>query len=84
MSFIYKDIEIYPDGRLDAKNAALYLGLSESTLANMRCKGIGPSYIRRGRIFYYLEALDYWLQKTDKLNLCLQKKIVKKESHKND
>lgn len=54
-------IIIYPGNRLDAKNAALYLGLKEKTLAMMRCNGTGPKFIKRGRIFYYQEDLDEWL-----------------------
>ena len=56
------NITIFPDGRLDAKNAAKYLGLSEKTLAMMRCKGEGPKFIKRGRIFYFQEVLDRWIQ----------------------
>ena len=51
----------YPDGRLDAKNASLYLGLKEKTLAMMRSNGTGPKFIKRGRVFYYQEDLDHWL-----------------------
>ena len=51
----------YPDGRLDAKNASTYLGLSTKTLAMMRTKGTGPQFIKRGRIFYYHNDLDTWL-----------------------
>lgn len=54
-------INIYPGNRLDAKNSALYLGLKEKTLAMMRCNGTGPKFIKRGRIFYYQEDLDAWL-----------------------
>ncbi len=54
-------ISTFPDGRLDTKNAASYLGLSEKTLAMMRCQGTGPEFIKRGRIFYYREDLDKWL-----------------------
>jgi hypothetical protein len=54
-------ISIFPDGRLDAKNAANYLGLKEKTLAIMRGHGTGPRFIKRGRIFYYKEDLDAWL-----------------------
>ena len=54
-------ITLFPDGRLDAKNAALYLGLKEKTLAMMRCDGTGPRFIKRGRIFYYKDDLDNWL-----------------------
>lgn len=54
-------IMIYPDGRLDVRNAARYLGLKEKTLAMMRGNGTGPQFIKRGRIFYYREDLDTWL-----------------------
>lgn len=51
-------ITMYPDGRLDAQNAARYLGLKEKTLAMMRGNGTGPKFIKRGRIFYFKEDLD--------------------------
>lgn len=51
-------ITMFPDGRLDVKNAALYLGLKEKTLAMMRGYGSGPKFIKRGRIFYFKEDLD--------------------------
>lgn len=54
-------ITMYPDGRLDSRNAAMYLGLKEKTLAMMRGRGNGPRFIKRGRIFYYKEDLDAWL-----------------------
>lgn len=54
-------VYIFPDGRLDAKNAARYLGLKEKTLAMMRGNGTGPRFIKPGRIFYYKEDLDSWL-----------------------
>ncbi len=54
-------VAMFPDGRFTAKNAALYLGLSEKTLAMMRCAGTGPRFIKRGRIFYFKEDLDAWL-----------------------
>lgn len=53
---------ILPDGRMDTKNAARYLGLSEKTLAMMRSAGTGPVYVKRGRVFYYKEDLDVWLR----------------------
>ena len=52
---------IDPDGRLDSKNVSLYLGLEEKTLAMMRSNGTGPRIIKRGRIFYFREDLDNWL-----------------------
>lgn len=60
-----KGIEIvtYPDGRVDAANAALYLGLAEKTLAIWRSNGKGPRYIKQGRIFYRLTDLDEFLKR---------------------
>lgn len=55
------DIFMFPDGRLDVKNAAFYLGLKAKTLAMMRWNGSGPRFIKRGRIFYYKDDLDVWL-----------------------
>ena len=52
---------ILPDGRMDTRNAARYLGFSEKTLAMMRSAGTGPAYVKRGRIFYYRVDLDQWL-----------------------
>ncbi len=54
-------VKMYPDGRLDTKNTALYLGLEEKTLAMKRSDGTGPSFIKRGRIFYFKEDLDAWI-----------------------
>lgn len=46
-------IQMYPDGRMDAANAARYAGLAPKTLAMMRCSGTGPMFVKRGRIFYF-------------------------------
>ncbi len=54
-------IDIYPDGRMDVHNASHYLGVKEKTLAMWCVGGIGPRYIKRGRIFYYKDDLDTWL-----------------------
>ncbi len=56
----------YPDGRLDTANAAIYLGLSQKTLAMMRSSGKSPPFIKRGRIFYYRSDLDEWLNANGK------------------
>jgi predicted DNA-binding transcriptional regulator AlpA len=56
-----KEVMMLPDGRLDTKNAASYTGLSEKTLAMMRCEGNGPKYIKRGRVFYFRNDLDEWI-----------------------
>ncbi|MDT3708293.1 MAG: hypothetical protein ROZ09_15855 [Thiobacillus sp.] len=54
-------ITLYPDGRMDTRNASLYTGLSEKTLAMMRCNGTGPKFIKRGRVFYFQDDVDTWL-----------------------
>jgi hypothetical protein len=56
------DVVILPDGRMDRKNAALYLGLSVKTLATHATKGTGPRFIKRGRTFYFQNDLDQWLR----------------------
>ena len=56
-----KEVTLYPDGRLDTKNASIYLGLSDKTLAMMRSQGYGPKYLKRGRIFYFKDDLDKWI-----------------------
>ncbi|MDX2164063.1 MAG: hypothetical protein SFW07_01465 [Gammaproteobacteria bacterium] len=60
-------IYMFPDERLDAHNAAIYLGLKEKTLAMMRSKGVGPKFIKRGRVFYFKEDLDLWLNADGRL-----------------
>lgn len=60
-------ITAFPDGRMTAANAALYLGLSGKTLAMMRCSGTGPAYIKRGRIFYFRTDLDAWIAQAPKV-----------------
>lgn len=67
-----KDITILPDGRMDAKNAASYLGLSDKTLAMKRCSGTGPKFIKRGRIFYYKTDLDEWLERLGRVTSTTQ------------
>jgi hypothetical protein len=55
-------ITMFPDGRLDTKNASAYLGLSRKTLAIHRSNGTGPRFIKSGgKIFYYKDDLDKWL-----------------------
>jgi predicted DNA-binding transcriptional regulator AlpA len=56
------EITTFPDGRMDARNAAAYLGLSVRTLDNKRSNGTGPKFVKRGRVFYYREDLDEWLK----------------------
>jgi hypothetical protein len=57
-----KDVYIFPDGRMRSKDASLYTGFSEGTLANWRVKGNGPRFIKRGnRVFYFKTDIDNWL-----------------------
>ena len=55
-------VVVLPDGRMDTKSAANYIGLSDKTLAMKRCNGTGPAFVKRGRVFYYREDLDQWLK----------------------
>jgi hypothetical protein len=66
------DIHLYPDGRLDTKNASRYTGLAEKTMAMMRSSGTGPSFIKRGRVFYFKEDLDRWLNEGGKFRSTAQ------------
>jgi len=64
---------IFFDGRLDTKNASIYLGLSVKTLAQFRCKSEGPPFIKpTGRVFYYKDDLDAWLNRTGRVNSTAQ------------
>jgi len=66
------EIIMFPDGRLDAKNASLYLGLKEKTLAMMRGNGTGPKFIKRGKVFYFKEDLDLWINAKGRLTSTAQ------------
>lgn len=57
-----ENISVLPDGRMNAKTAAAYVGLSVQTMAIKRCDGTGPKFVKRGRIFYYRADLDEWLR----------------------
>ena len=61
MNIEQETVTILPNGRLRAKEAAKYLGLSEKTLASYRCDGKGPAFIKQGGVFYRKEDLDNWL-----------------------
>lgn len=55
------EILVLPDGRMDRKNAAAYLGNAAKTLAQWACRGEGPKFVKRGRVWYFKEDLDAWL-----------------------
>ena len=65
-------IKFFPDGRMDTLNASLYVGLSSKTLAMFRSNGTGPKFIKRGRVFYYQEDLDAWLNEGGRVNSTAQ------------
>ena len=67
-----REVTMYPDGRVDTRNASAYVGLSEKTLAMMRCNGTGPKFVKRGRIFYFREDLDSWLNAGGRLTSTAQ------------
>ena len=47
---------------LTTEQAAIFLGLSSSTLAKLRVFGGGPSFLKLGRaVRYAREDLDAWL-----------------------
>ena len=58
--------------RMNTRSAALYTGLSEKTLAMMRCSGTGPKFIKRGRIFYFRDDVDAWLNARGRLTSTAQ------------
>lgn len=52
-----------PEGLLDQKGAAAFLGCKEQTLADWRCKGIGPGFVKVGRLVRYsLDDLRTWVK----------------------
>jgi hypothetical protein len=56
-------VRVLPDGRLDRKNAALYLGRSPKTLAQWALYGKGPRpHDIGGRAFYYLDDCDAFIR----------------------
>jgi hypothetical protein len=48
-----------PDGRLSRREAAKFVGVASRTLANWKCRGVGPSQTKvGGRVFYRLADLE--------------------------
>tara|TARA_R100001086_G_scaffold238371_2_gene163064 strand:- start:1736 stop:2068 length:333 start_codon:yes stop_codon:yes gene_type:complete len=59
---------IHPDGRMDLKATARYLGYSPKTLADWAMKGQGPQYVLLGgRAFYFLEDVQAWVAAAPRL-----------------
>jgi hypothetical protein len=69
-------VVVYPEGRLDTENAARFLGLSPKTLAIMRSSGTGPRFIKRGRVFYFLEDLQGWISEQPRLRSSAQARLA--------
>ncbi len=71
-----KSIEVvtYPDGRMDTCNTSKYTGLSDKTLAMMRCNGNGPKFVKRGRIFYFQSDIDDWMNANGRMTSTAQAK----------
>ncbi len=74
-------VQMLHDGRMDTENAALYLGLKPKTLAMMRCSGSGPRFIKKGRVFYYQEDLDGWLNDDGRFQSTAQARFHQDQSH---
>ena len=73
-----KSIEVvtYPDGRMDTFNTSKYSGLSNKTLAMMRCSGNGPKFMKRGRIFYFQSDIDDWMNANGLMTSTAQAKLA--------
>jgi hypothetical protein len=55
------EVRMLPDGRMDRKNAGLYLGKSAKGLAMDACKGTGPRFVKLGgRAWYFKSDLEEW------------------------
>ena len=56
-------VRVLPDGRMDRRNAAKYLGRAEKTLAMWELEGKGPASIKvGGRRFYFKDTLDAFIR----------------------
>ena len=55
-------IRVLPDGRVSRRDSAIYLGVSQKTLAMWQTQGKGPaSILVGGRRFHFLEELDRYI-----------------------
>ena len=70
-------VEILPDGRLNTEHAARYLGYSTRTMALWRVAGEGPKYVKLGRVFYYKDDLDAWINERARMMSTSQAGYVK-------
>jgi hypothetical protein len=50
---------------MNPPNTSLYIGLSIKRLAQMRCDGTGPHFVKvGGRVFYFKEDVDNWINQS--------------------
>ena len=56
-------VRVLPDGRIDRRNAAKYVGRTPKTLAMWQMEGRGPkSVLVGGRRYYYQDVLDAFIR----------------------
>lgn len=60
-----ENLVVHPNGCMDRKNAARYIGYTAGTLARWAVEGKGPKFIKRGRIWYRKAELDLWLSEAE-------------------
>jgi hypothetical protein len=80
MEALTPPIEVTPDGRVDTKNASLFLDLSVKTLAMMRTNGTGPKFIKPGRVYYYMDDLIAWLGENEKATSTAQARLQRRKA----
>lgn len=68
------------DGRMSASEAAHYLNLSVKTLAMMRSNGKGPKFIKPGRVYYYMEDLEQWINRDGRHSSTAQARIKRQNT----
>lgn len=58
---VQRRVTFFPDGTCRRRDAAHYLGLTQSTLAHHARRGTGPRYfLFQGRSYYRRTDLDDW------------------------
>jgi len=64
------------DGRMPPESAAAYVGCTVKTLAQWRWQGVGPPFVKlRGRIYYFRQAIDGWIDRQSGLSSTQQAKV---------
>lgn len=67
LNVVTASITATPDGRVDRKAAATFLGIAPRTLANWRSQGRGPVIVKLGgRVFYRISDLTAFLSGQDR------------------